>query len=272
MKQTLTILTLISFMGASAGFADSDVSASATDTKKIVQSNFVETAQKGVKLSGYVDAGYSYNFAGTGNQSNVQGRFGSDTAQKGDFNLYAFKLALEKALTSENKAQAGFRADVILGEDANYLANRTAGQNINTNQDSNALFLEQAYASFRVPVGNGWDFKVGSLGVHPDSRFQRDRQLAAAGGVPDGLGQQYLQDGQWRFSRGPVRRPGLLRRCRGGLQLLISVRSRARVGDDQAASASLPDLIPPAFPLRMGKTYAAETFKLKGVDEQGSTS
>jgi hypothetical protein len=31
----------------------------------MVQNNFVETAQKGIKLSGYVDAGYSYNFTGT---------------------------------------------------------------------------------------------------------------------------------------------------------------------------------------------------------------
>ena len=45
-------------------WADSDMAAPATDTKKIVPSNFVGTAQKGVKLSGYVDAGYSYNFTG----------------------------------------------------------------------------------------------------------------------------------------------------------------------------------------------------------------
>jgi hypothetical protein len=117
-----------------------------------------------VKLSGYVDAGYSYNFTGQGNQSQVASRFGSDNAQQGDFNLYAFKLALEKALTSENKAQAGFRADVIIGEDASYLANRTDRNTIsNDNQNSNDLFLEQAYAQFRVPVGNGWDWKVGKF-------------------------------------------------------------------------------------------------------------
>jgi hypothetical protein len=129
----------------------------------MVQNNFVETAQKGIKLSGYVDAGYSYNFTGTGNQSNVGARFGSDTAQRGDFNLYAVKIALEKALTSENKAQAGFRTDVMIGEDASYFINRTAGQTSNTNNNSNSLFLEQAYVSIRAPVGNGWDFKVGKF-------------------------------------------------------------------------------------------------------------
>jgi hypothetical protein len=131
----------------------------------MVQNNFVETAQKGIKLSGYVDAGYSYNFTGAANgTSDVSGRFGSDTAAKGDFNLYAVKIALEKALTSENKAQAGFRTDVMIGEDANYLINRQTSSNLsNTDQNSNALFLEQAYVSIRAPVGNGWDFKVGKF-------------------------------------------------------------------------------------------------------------
>jgi hypothetical protein len=150
---------------ASLSLADSGPDASAKDTKKMVQNNFVETAQKGVKLSGYVDAGYSYNFTGSQqNASDVTGRFGSDTASRGDFNLYAVKLALEKALTSENKAQAGFRTDVMIGEDANYLINRGTTNNVNNNsQNSNALFLEQAYVSIRAPVGNGWDFKVGKF-------------------------------------------------------------------------------------------------------------
>ncbi|NBQ56553.1 MAG: hypothetical protein EBU36_07965, partial [Verrucomicrobia bacterium] len=134
------------------------------------QNNFVETAQKGIKLSGYVDAGYSYNFAGASqNGSVVNSRVQSDSAQQGDFNLYAVKLALEKAMTSENKAQAGFRVDVMIGEDAKYLANpanpqpTTTGTQYNASQDSNYLFLEQAYVQLRAPVGNGWDFKVGKF-------------------------------------------------------------------------------------------------------------
>ena len=150
---------------ASLSLADSAPEASAQDPKKMVQNNFVETAQKGIKLSGYVDAGYSYNFTGaSAGTSDVTGRFGSDTAAKGDFNLYAVKIALEKALTSENKAQAGFRTDVMIGEDANYFINRSSTNSINNNnQNSNSLFLEQAYVSIRAPVGNGWDFKVGKF-------------------------------------------------------------------------------------------------------------
>ena len=147
---------------ASLSLADSAPEASAQDTKKMVQNNFVETAQKGIKLSGYVDAGYSYNFAGaTPGGSVVNSRVQSDSAQAGDFNLYAVKIALEKAMTSENKAQAGFRVDVMIGEDAKYLANPSVQSN--TAQDSNYLFLEQAYVQLRAPVGNGWDFKVGKF-------------------------------------------------------------------------------------------------------------
>ena len=162
-KQINAILMATSVAFVATSMADSSPEASAQDTKKMVQNNFVETAQKGIKLSGYVDAGYSYNFTGSGDSCNVQGRFGSDTAQRGDFNLYAVKLALEKPLTSENKAQAGFRTDVMIGEDANYFINRAAGGNNNTNNNSNALFLEQAYVSIRAPVGNGWDFKAGKF-------------------------------------------------------------------------------------------------------------
>ena len=162
-KQINAILSVALMAFAATSMADSAPEASAQDTKKMVQNNFVETAQKGIKLSGYVDAGYSYNFTGSAN-SETYSRFGSDTAQQGDFNLYAVKIALEKALTSENKAQAGFRTDIMIGEDANYLINRnTYSQANNTDQNSNALFLEQAYVAIRAPVGNGWDFKVGKF-------------------------------------------------------------------------------------------------------------
>jgi len=146
-------------------WAGGETCVSPNDTKMLKQNNFVQVAQKKIKLSGYVDAGYSYNFTGASDgASDVTGRFGSDTPGKGDFNLYALKVALEKTLNSENKAQAGFRTDVILGEDANYLIHRGTGYNLsNTNQNSNSLFLEQAYVSLRAPIGNGWDFKVGKF-------------------------------------------------------------------------------------------------------------
>jgi len=195
-KQINAILmaTLLAFVATS--MADSSPEASAQDTKKMVQNNFVETAQKGIKLSGYVDAGYSYNFTGSAN-SETYSRFGSDTAQQGDFNLYAVKIALEKALTSENKAQAGFRTDVMIGEDANYLINRnTYSQANNTDQNSNALFLEQAYvaigyevierpANMNVTYGLLWQqFPLYYTGVLSSYRF--DDYIDAKLGVVNG--------------------------------------------------------------------------------------
>ena len=84
----ISSILFITFVAATTPLmGDSSPEASAQDTKKMVQNNYVETAQKGIKLSGYVDAGYSYNFAGTANQSNINGRFSEDTSQNGDFNL-----------------------------------------------------------------------------------------------------------------------------------------------------------------------------------------
>jgi hypothetical protein len=171
MKKLSSILLAASVALTSIALADSAPEASAQDTKKMVQNNFVETAQKGIKLSGYVDAGYSYNFTGSASGGQVNSRFADDSVQQGDFNLYAVKIALEKAMTSENKAQAGFRTDVMIGEDAQMLINRgqpsNAGSGVNGNYNgqgnSNALFLEQAYVEIRAPVGNGWDFKVGKF-------------------------------------------------------------------------------------------------------------
>ena len=171
MKKLSSILFAASVALTSVAPADSAPEASAQDTKKMVQNNFVETAQKGIKLSGYVDAGYSYNFTGSASGGQVNSRFADDSVQQGDFNLYAVKIALDKAMTSENKAQAGFRTDVMIGEDAQMLINRgqpsNAGSGVNSNYNgqgnSNALFLEQAYVEIRAPVGNGWDFKVGKF-------------------------------------------------------------------------------------------------------------
>jgi hypothetical protein len=112
-----------------------------------------------------VDFGYSYNFTGSSggatDYSSVNGRISTDTAQRGDFNLYAVKLALEKELTSENRFQAGFRFDIMIGEDATYFANRSGGSLNNTDSNSNSLFTEQAFTTFRIPVGNGLDLKFG---------------------------------------------------------------------------------------------------------------
>jgi hypothetical protein len=125
------------------------------DMKAIDDVNYVETAQKGIVLSGYVDAGYTYNFIGEDSGAAFTSRVPSDSGAGGTFNLNALKLVLEKPLTDANEWQAGFRADLFVGQDA-----ANAGQNFG---GSDSLYLHQAFVQFRVPVGNGLDIWVGKF-------------------------------------------------------------------------------------------------------------
>ena len=67
-----------------------------TKSNQSVRPNFVEIAQKGIQLSGYVDESYRYDFSSNNIETN-------DFIRKQDsnpYNLYAIKLALEEALAS----------------------------------------------------------------------------------------------------------------------------------------------------------------------------
>jgi len=159
------------------------------DLKKVIEDqgiNYVETAQKGITLSGYVDTSYTEQFAGAGEYAPATGiagqnpgggppnvhnatfvnNFGGTTGSlrsfdqsNNTFNINAVKLALEKALPDKNEWAAGFRIDTIYGEDAKYL-NDTA---INGATNTSGLALEQALVKFRIPVGNGLDIYMGKF-------------------------------------------------------------------------------------------------------------
>ncbi|MDR1192399.1 MAG: porin [Verrucomicrobiales bacterium] len=143
----------------STGLADGGAPApSAKDLSKAVEKvNYVETDTAGVKLSGYVDVGYIYNFIGKGSYAMSRGYNASDSHSGGDFNVNAVKFTLEKSLTEKNEWQAGFRVDTFVGKDwAEFVPG--AGS------DASTLFLQQAYVEFRVPVGNGLDVQFGKMG------------------------------------------------------------------------------------------------------------
>ena len=150
------------------------------DLKKVIEDqgiNYVETAQKGITLSGYVDTSYTYQFAGAGEYGPLGTNAGGgppnthavarqfDTFNN-NFNINAVKIALEKALPDKNEWAAGFRIDTIYGSDAQYLGdsafNGSAIKSNGTNNDS-GLAIEQALVKFRVPIGNGLDFYVGKF-------------------------------------------------------------------------------------------------------------
>lgn len=167
MNKWITSLFAVA-LTSSAAFADVAAPAlSAKDLEKVVdEAIYVETNTKGVVLSGYVDAGYVYNFNGS-NAANYGNAV--DNNPRGDFNLNAFKLTLQKALSDKNEFQAGFRADVKIGEDAQIL-----GGNGGAAGSSDTISLDQAYVIVRAPIGNGLDITAGKfaslLGYEVDDR------------------------------------------------------------------------------------------------------
>jgi len=68
----------------------------ATKSNQPVRPNFVEIAQKGIQLSGYVSESYRYDFS----SNNVRTNGFAELQGSNQFNLYAIKMALEKAIAS----------------------------------------------------------------------------------------------------------------------------------------------------------------------------
>jgi hypothetical protein len=147
------------------------------DLKKVVEDqgiNYVQTAQKGITLSGYVDTSYTEQFAGTsapfaqaaavGKTANsLTGATSTANLRQFDlnangFNLNAVKLALEQALPDKNEWAAGFRIDLMAGSDASVLSATDPGLGA-----SSSFFVEQALVKFRIPVGNGLDIYAGKF-------------------------------------------------------------------------------------------------------------
>jgi hypothetical protein len=206
MKSILKAVSAVALLGTLAlpAFADdtttttpatTDASASATtdttptdskdvkdqkDLKKVIEDqgiNYVETAQKGITLSGYVDTSYTYQFAGAGQYGAGTTNPGSGPANSQNFgrqfdvsnntfNVNAVKIALEKALPDKNEWAAGFRIDTIYGSDAASLGdtafNGNTTKGTGTINDS-GLAIEQALVKFRIPIGNGLDIYAGKF-------------------------------------------------------------------------------------------------------------
>lgn len=101
-----------------------------------------------LKLTGYVDATYFYNFGPGSATAAVD--FPADTEPKGDFNLSAVWLRLEKPLVRQSREiHAGFQFGVMLGEDATWYS--ADPENAPAGPDSNALYVGEAFAKLWVP-------------------------------------------------------------------------------------------------------------------------
>ncbi|MEZ5404878.1 MAG: outer membrane beta-barrel protein [Verrucomicrobiia bacterium] len=101
--------------------------------------------------------------SGTGRPITDVSGVGSDSQ---DFSVNAVKLALEKALPDENELAAGFRIDLLMGEDWQ------------DDTEFSGVNVQQAYVQFRAPIGNGLDFRFGKmvalLGYELDERPAND--------------------------------------------------------------------------------------------------
>ena len=132
------------------------------DLKKVIEDqgiNYVETAQKGITLSGYVDTSYTEQFGGRGDGfGGTQALDRQFDVHNDNFNVNAVKIALEKALPDKNEWAAGFRIDTMYGSDASILAATDPGLGA-----SSEFYLEQALVKFRIPVGNGLDIYAGKF-------------------------------------------------------------------------------------------------------------
>jgi len=120
----------------------------------------------GIKISGYVDTSYVVNLANWNNTGPVAGSSNRNTGRVFDnqadaFNVNAFKLTIQKDKDS-GKFPAGFRTDLIYGNDANVL-NGASIPNGAAGFNESALFVEQAYVNLGVPIGNGIDVKLGKM-------------------------------------------------------------------------------------------------------------
>ena len=101
-----------------------------------------------LKLTGYVDGTYLYNFGPGTATSPID--FPTDTIPRGDFNLSALWLRLEKPLTKGNHLEAGLQTGIMLGEDATYYA--AAGTaNSPDGPNSSSVYLGEAFAKLWVP-------------------------------------------------------------------------------------------------------------------------
>ncbi|VVM06271.1 outer membrane beta-barrel protein [Methylacidimicrobium tartarophylax] len=171
---TLALLELFPSFPVEADSSDPLVSASASaspaaELEKALEEGgiAVQSTPPGLRLSGYLDSSYLDNFLPP--NARIPTRMADDGIAGGGFNLNAVRLLLEKPLDDQNRWETGFRADVFVGEDAASMGgpDNLAGLGVPTEagyaRNSSSFLLAEAYVTFRIPVGNAIDVKVGKF-------------------------------------------------------------------------------------------------------------
>jgi len=127
--------------------------------------NYVETATKGISISGYVDT--SVNIAASGESGNKSTPIDAIPFQGGKrdgFNLDVVELNIEKDVDA-TPWSSGFKVSLLAGPDAvgyNSSVNSLGGGGPEGPNGTTSDFgVKQAYVELMAPVGNGLDIKVG---------------------------------------------------------------------------------------------------------------
>jgi len=126
-----------------------------SDTNTISKS--VVSALGQVTISGFVQASYFYNTRRPSDGFNDAYLWNT---KDNSFSLNKFKLTIASAPVASDKWDAGFRASLLLGDDAPDLD--TGGANgLGGNTSFNDI--REAYVELNVPIGTGLDIKAGEL-------------------------------------------------------------------------------------------------------------
>ena len=129
--------------------------AAAEEPKKVTALNLGEAMVNFLnetELSGFLSTSYLYNFS---ESEDAVGR--AFDVKHNEFAINKFKLAFDNTVEASDTAwDAGYRADVILGQDATII--KSAGLDLGDDAD-----LEQAFVRINVPVGNGIEVSAGTM-------------------------------------------------------------------------------------------------------------
>lgn len=119
--------------------------------------SYLVKAMSNVTISGFVQASYFYNLEKP--EDGMSDAYLWNTKHN-SFSLNKFKLTLASKPVETDKWDAGFRASMILGDDAPQL--NTPGLN---GDSSNTTFndLREAYVELNVPIGTGLNIKAGEM-------------------------------------------------------------------------------------------------------------
>ena len=110
----------------------------------------------GVNLSGFVDSSIGYNFNTPQTRTNALRVF--DT-QSQSFMINNAELMLQKPVSADSRV--GFTTSLMFGTDAMAVGTPTTG--LGTTPGSEHVELENAYAEYLAPLGEGLDIKAGKF-------------------------------------------------------------------------------------------------------------